>query len=100
AVKIGEHLLGIDIECIEDVLHRVNATPVPRAGDKIDGVINLRGHIVTMIRVCACVGVPCDNNERMTVVVESGKELFGLLVNKVDDICVLDNEMMEPVPPT
>lgn len=100
SLTVQGHLFGIDIRDINDVLHRQTATPVPLAGHKIHGLINLRGHIVTMLHVFACLGIEGEDSARMSIVIEHNKELYGLLFDSVGDILELDSQNLEPVPPT
>jgi purine-binding chemotaxis protein CheW len=100
SLKIGTQLFGIDICAINDVLRRQDATPVPLSGAHIHGLMNLRGHIVTLIHVYSCLGLNTQDQAKMTIVVEHHKELYGLLFDEVGDILELDSQTLEPAPPT
>lgn len=105
SIAIGDQLFGIDIIAVQDVLRRSEATYVPLTGDKISGLMNLRGHIVTLINVAHCLGLEREQTEYaqqsgMNIVVEHHKELFGLLFDRVDDIQEIDLQFMEPMPRT
>ena len=47
----GGQLFGLPIERVQDVFRPANITRVPLAGPEIAGVLNLRGRIVTAIRL-------------------------------------------------
>lgn len=100
SLTIGNQLFGIDIRAINDVLRRQEATPVPLSGPHIHGLMNLRGHIVTLIHVHSCLNLSSDDHARMTVVIEHNKELYGLLFDRVGDILELDSQMLEAAPAT
>lgn len=98
SVMLGGQLFGIDIGHISDILPRQDDTPVPQAGRRISGLINLRGHIVTLIHVRLCLGLSSQDTSKMNVVIEYGGELYGLLFDEVGDILDLDRVDMESVP--
>lgn len=98
SVTLGDQLFGIDISHISDILPRQDDTPVPQAGRRISGLINLRGHIVTLIHVRHCLGLACEDQAKMNVVIEYGHELYGLLFDQVADIIDLHPGDMEPIP--
>src|ERR1700726_1638586 len=47
----AEQIFGLPIECVQDVFKPSRITRVPLAGPEIAGVLNLRGRIVTAIRL-------------------------------------------------
>ena len=46
---LGEHLFGIEVRAVQEVIRHQVMTPVPLAPATIQGLINLRGQIVTAI---------------------------------------------------
>lgn len=100
SLSINGQSFGLDIRAINDVLRRQDATPVPLSGAHIHGLMNLRGHIVTLIHVSSCLGLDIEDHAKMTVVIEYNKELYGLLFDSVGDIMELNSQTLEPVPST
>lgn len=97
-LHIGEHLFGVRISRVSDIMLRAGETPVPWAGEKIAGVMNLRGHVVTVINLCASLGMKNTPETRMNIVVEYNDEFYGLLCDAVSDILDLNMNDMAPVP--
>ncbi len=97
-LHIGEHLFGVRISGVSDIMLRGAETPVPWAGDKIAGVMNLRGHVVTVINLCASLGMQESPQTRMNIVVEYDDELYGFLCDAVSDILDMNMADMAPVP--
>lgn len=98
-VTIGGQLFGIDAQNINAIMERIEATEVPQAGNRIAGLINMRGRIVTMVDVRSCLDMSGESNiAKMNVTVDDGGEMYGLLFDTVDDILELPSERMEPVP--
>lgn len=100
SVTIGDHLFGLDIHDIKDVLRRQEATAIPLAGHKIAGLMNLRGTIVTLLHGYACLDLQQDDHATMSIVIEHHKELYGILFDTVGNILELENDVLQPVPPT
>lgn len=96
---IGDQLFGIEAESVSSIMERIESTEVPQAGNRIAGLINMRGRIVTMVNVRACLDMTGNRDAaQMNVSVEDGGEMYGLLFDSVDDILELPPEQMEPVP--
>lgn len=99
SLTIGDQLFGIDIACISDVLRKQKETVVPLSGKKIAGLLNLRGHIVTLICVRTCLDMTGEPQSAMNITISNDKELYGLLFDTVGDIVEVEDSLMEPVPP-
>ena len=93
-------LFGLPIERVQDVFKPSAITRVPLAGPEIAGVLNLRGRIVTAIRLCARLDL--ENRGRaeapMAIGIESDGESFGLLVDGVGEVLKSPDCDREPIP--
>lgn len=97
-VRLGKQLFGIDIRHISDIIPRVPFTPVPRSGKGIAGLINLRGHIVTLVQPGHVLGMESNGKTSGNIIViEKKGELYGLLFDAVAEIVSLEMEEMEPI---
>ena len=101
-VYIDNHVFGIPILEIQDVLQVRDLTRVPLSAPHIVGVMNLRGRIVTAISLRKGISAndtsECQDN--MNVVIESGNELYSVLVDRVGDVLALDKGLIEEPPLT
>lgn len=97
-VRLGKQLFGLDISKISDIIVQMPFTPVPRAGKGVAGLINLRGHIVTLLRPGHVLGIsPAVENGGNIIVIEKKNELYGLLFDSVAEIVSLRMDEMEPI---
>ena len=64
------------------------------------GVVNLRGSVIPVVDFSARLGGSAtETTERHTIIiVESGEQTIGLLVDAVSDILTADDETMQPTP--
>lgn len=97
-VTIGAQYFGVDISRVNAILSRQECTVVPQAGERIAGLINVRGHIVALIDVRLCLGMNSTDNAQMSVMIERGAELYGLLFDTVGEIIDVNPSDMEPIP--
>ena len=93
-IHIRGHLFGIRVGLVRDVLSPHPLTFVHRAPPEVAGLLNLRGRIVTAINLHVRLGLTSEMSvhERLHVVVESGGELYALLVDRVGDVISLGAE--------
>lgn len=99
AILSGQSI-GIPMAPIRDVLGPQTLMPVPLAPHGILGLLNLRGRIVTAIDLRVRLGMPIAETptEPAFVTVDSGGELYALLVDAVTDVTTVVPEEVEPVP--
>ena len=93
-------LFGVEVLRVQEVLRYQEMTPVPRAAEVIEGLINLRGQIVTAIDVRRRLGLKPRESERtpMNMVVRSDDGAVSLLVDEIGDVLDVDDSAFEPVP--
>jgi purine-binding chemotaxis protein CheW len=97
---VGNLLIGVDIQHVEEINRQVNVTPVPHSPPHVRGVINLRGEVVTVVdlRKVLDMGETEVNQNSRTVVVNSGSEEIGLLVDRVADVMQARTDQIDPPP--
>ncbi len=83
---------GLDIRDVQEIKKIHTHTPVRRAPPWVRGLVNMRGHIVTLIDVGQRLGLQPRPVRRAApaIVVVRGDELIGLLVDEVDDVITVD----------
>jgi len=101
-VFLGSQMFGIPVPHIQDVLGPQILTRVPLAPVSVEGILNLRGRIVTAINIRKRLNEkPAEGKQKnMSVVLEHEAELFSLLVDRVGDVLTIENKELEDVPVT
>lgn len=98
-VRIGPQLFGLPIEMVHEVFVPDHITRVPLSSHEIEGVLNLRGRIMTMVNMRAMLGLPSNaESRRMAVGIEHHGESFGLMIDEVGEVLVLDPARGESKP--
>lgn len=95
-------LLGVEVRKVQEVIRYQPMTRVPLAADTIEGLINLRGQIVTAIDLRRLFGLaPRSDGHRPTnVVVRNDDGGVSLLVDEVSDVVEIQDEAFEQPPET
>ncbi len=99
-VGVGTTSLGLPLDRVHEITRPLERTPVPRGGDHILGVVNLRGDIVTLLdlgmilfnRACT------DEKSGRTVIVQDDEERIGLRIDRVGDVVELPLTSIERLP--
>jgi purine-binding chemotaxis protein CheW len=97
---VGDLFFGVDVLHVQEVLRFQPMTPVPRALDVIEGLINLRGQIVTAIDMRRRLGLPArqQGHEPMNIVVRTSDGAVSLLVDEIGDVLDLNESAVERPP--
>lgn len=99
--KLGEEKYGVDISQVREIIMPAQITRIPNAPEFVEGVINLRGQITTIINLRKRFGMEpkeIDNNTRI-IVVENGDSVIGMMVDTVSEVKYLSREDVETLPP-
>jgi purine-binding chemotaxis protein CheW len=96
---------GVAVAAVQEVLRYQPLTAVPSAPEAIQGLINLRGQIVTAVDLRIRLGLPPRPEEvlPMNVIVRSRGEVVSLLVDDIGDVITVDTSPrsgleLEPAP--
>src|SRR5436853_2558833 len=98
--QVGRETYGVPITSLHEIVRVTEITSVPDAPDYIEGVINLRGKIVSVIDLRKRFGEKqkaADRKNRILVVESEGK-LMGLIVDAASDVLKIPAEDVEPPP--
>ncbi len=96
---LGETMLGIDADCIDEITAMPKLTPVRGAPDWVVGIGNLRNRIITLIDLGSRLGfgsTPIGDQTRIILTTVAG-ELIGILIPRLPDIVQVDHSMVRPV---
>ena len=100
--RLGDQLLGVEVERVQEVLRWQEMTSVPHASAAVAGLINLRGQIVTAIDLRVRFGDAPSGaaDDGMNVVVRVDGGITSLLVDEIGDVLEIVADQVEALPPT
>ena len=99
---LAGHYFGIDVLAVQEILRPQEMTKVPLAPSVVEGLINLRGQIVTAIDLRRRL----DLSERradqqpLNVVVQTEDGAISLLVDEIGDVVEVSETLFERPPET
>ena len=99
--QVGRETYGVPITSLHEIVRVPEITAVPDAPDYMEGVINLRGKIVSVIDLRKRFGqskVVHQRRNRILVVEHHGR-LSGLIVDSATEVLKIPASDVEPAPP-
>lgn len=102
--SLNEETFGLNILCVKEIVEYKQLTSVPQMPRFIEGVINLRGHVVPVINLALRLGkTPLPPQKRTCVViVEIGHEGntadIGVVVDSVSEVLDVSAADIEAAP--
>jgi len=93
---------GVEVLNVQEVIRYQDMTRVPLAPNVVQGLINLRGQIVTAIDLRRRLGLPERQGDvrPMNVVVRTTDGVVSLLVDEIGDVLEVDEADFERAPET
>jgi purine-binding chemotaxis protein CheW len=97
---VADLFFGVDVLNVQEVLRFQPMTPVPQAPEVIEGLINLRGQIVTAIDMRRRLRLPrrAGDKSPMNMVVRTADGAVSLLVDEIGDVLNMDAATYERTP--
>ncbi len=98
AFDVAGEIYGIDIADVQEIIRLPTITKIPRAPRFVEGVINLRGHIIPVIDLRKRFGIPEaePTKESRIVVVQVGDTTIGMRVDAVTEVLRIRSDSIEP----
>jgi purine-binding chemotaxis protein CheW len=97
---VGDAFCGMDILNVQEINKMMEMTTVPQSPEYVNGILNLRGQIVTVIDLGGKLGLtPTQiSDTSRNIIVNSQGEYIGLLVDRIGDVVNADWDLVEAPP--
>jgi len=94
--------LGVDVLKVQEVIRYQAMTRVPTAPAMVEGLINLRGQIITAIDLRLRMELPprAEDKLPMNVVIRTDDGALSLLVDEIGDVVEIADQSFERIPET
>jgi len=98
--QVGRETYGVPITSLHEIVRVPEITAVPDAPEYMEGVINLRGKIVSVIDLRKRFGEKqaTPNRRNRILVVEHNGRLSGLVVDSASEVLKIPTSDIEPPP--
>jgi purine-binding chemotaxis protein CheW len=93
---------AIETTWVREVLALRELTPLPGTPAFVSGIVNVRGRVVSVVDMKAFFDLPDKGlpDLNRVIVIDDGRLEFGLLVDGVVGVHVLQRALIQPPPPT
>lgn len=98
--KLGTEEFGVDISQVREIIRVGEITRIPGSPVYVDGVINLRGQVTTVVNLRNRLGLdgrPMDTNARI-MIMEVDKNVIGVMVDSVTEVKNMASSQIEGLP--
>ena len=98
--RVGRESYGVPITALHEIVRVPEITAVPDAPDYVEGVINLRGKIVSVVDLRKRFGKPATalNRRNRILVVEHRGRLAGMIVDSASEVLKIPESEIETAP--
>lgn len=98
--EVGTQTYCVPVNSVREIRGVTPPTQLPDAPPYVRGVINLRGQVMPVIDLSARLGkgVAEDGPRQVIIVIESGDDVAGLLVDAVCDSFIVNGDQINPPP--
>ena len=100
---MGTENYGVPVSKIREIIRPMKTFPVPGLSDPVDGVINLRGEIIPVVRMHPVLGVDTsacleDERKERVIILDTESGGFGFLVDEVWEVVKVSAADVKPPP--
>jgi purine-binding chemotaxis protein CheW len=95
--RLGSEEFGIDVNRAVEILKARKSKPVPDVPDFISGVVTIRGEMIPIVDMRKRFGIKSAPGKERSVIVRTGGEKVGLLVDDVQEIADFnEDDILKP----
>ena len=96
---LADEQYALPIQHVQEIIRYSQPRPVASSDYWVQGVLNLRGRIVPVYDLAARLGLSSNISEQSKIViVETGAEPTGVIVDEVDEVLTVQSECFEQAP--
>ncbi|MHA7839356.1 MAG: chemotaxis protein CheW [bacterium] len=98
--EVNGTAFAIEIDTVREIVRRTEITPLPRAPELIEGIVDLRGMVIPVLDLSRALGQgPSVHGERARILILDLEGLvLGLLVDAATDVLSIESSRLEDVP--
>ncbi len=94
---LGQQYYAMKSEDVEEITTMKEFTLVPQAPHHIEGLINLRGNVISLVNLSKLLRQEDNECYNNIVIIHREQEKLGLLVSDVKEVLKIDEEEIEKV---
>ena len=96
--NLGDEAFGVDIGQVREIIKMVDITRMPNAPEFVEGIINLRGQITTIMDLRKRLGMKVTETNEQTriIIVETSGSTLGMIVDSVSEVLRMSCKDIDP----
>lgn len=96
----SDFMFALPVKDVMEIKKSFSITPVPLSPYYVEGIINLRGEIITVIHLAKRIGIKYDENrgKYYHIIIKTSEGPVSLLVEGIGDVISISEKDIEPVP--
>lgn len=84
--RVAELTCAAEVTSVREIVTAAPATRVPGAPHAVDGIVNVRGNLITLVDARRCLGLAEADGHRSIVLLAVGRKSVGFAVDEVVDL--------------
>lgn len=92
---MNQHYYVTAAEHIEEVIDAPTITKVPLADAWVEGLINLRGTVLTVVNLAELIGLEQPKHNRNILIMKKADEKKGLLIEEVIEVITIEEAAIQ-----
>jgi purine-binding chemotaxis protein CheW len=101
--KLGKETFAVNVDQVREIGKVEQITHIPKMPNYVEGVMNLRGQITTIIDLRMRFGITGEGGrtaQSRIIVAEIGENQLGIIVDSVQDVTRVAKQSISPPPKT
>jgi len=95
---MGNEIYGIDIYNTQEIIRVPEITPIPNSLDYVEGIINLRGDIISVINLEKKFHIANPEEKKEIIIIKAKNSKLGIIVTKVFRVIQVNEIEVTPPP--
>lgn len=97
--RLNKQEYGIDIFKVNEIVPYTKPTKIPNSPSYIEGVLNLRGHVIPVISLKKKFDLedPGTDDGTRIIVTNAGGNLAGFVVDEASEVITVEKDSIEPM---
>ena len=94
---LGEKYYAVNSDQVEEISKMIDSTVVPNAPRHIEGLINLRGNVISLVNLSKLLHLTEEGCYNNIVILDRQDEKVGILVTEVKEVLKIREDEIEKV---
>lgn len=95
--RLEKDYYAISTEFVEEIIRDITVTKVPNSDEWIEGLINLRGNVVTLVNLAKLLERDIKLCYNDVIIINNDEEKLGIMVENVEEVINISEEDIQNI---